>query len=662
MLKERTDDLTAINESLRHEISRRKRAEDAMKRSEQQYRAILEQAGDSILLIDLDTNEFVKFNDMASKSLGYTRQEFKKLNLSDIATMSEDEIIKKNEEIILKGGATFTSKHRTKSGKLRDVHVFVKNVSLQGKQFGHAIWRDITEQKQAEKNYLKSIQILQSIFEGTLDPLLMLDQSLNIIGFNNAALEYYKIDQTRTLINKPCYLVLRGRFAPCKGCEVPSAILNFERRSFERKGLINPEKIERIDIYPINGIDTKAGTALIHVCDITEKKRLKEELIQADKMISLGILVSGVAHEINNPNNFIMLNVPIILEAWKNITPILENYYQKNGDFNMGGLPYTEMRDEIPGLFFGIEEGAKRIKSIVQSLKNYSCQDINARKQTLNINKVIDSAITLLKSMITKSTINFSTEYAKDLPALTGNFQKLEQVVINLIMNACQSLTDKKEGIFVISSFDKESGSVVIEVRDEGRGISDKALPHIMDPFYTTRQSHGGTGLGLFVSSNIIKKHDGKIKVKSQKGKGSTFKIILPAIIKEEPVKILLADDESSIIKLLTAALREKPNYLVQVASNGTEACIKLGSNRPDILVLDIMMPDMDGVEICRLIKEKPELVGVKVIVITGFSNSLELDKIIRMGFTTILPKPIRVPDFLKTIETVLISDQRTNH
>ena len=664
MVKERTNDLIAIKESLRHEISRRKQAEEALKRSEKECRALLDQAGVSILMIDLNTNKFVKFNKMASKVLGYTPQEFKKLNLSNIATMSEDEIKKIKKKIILKGGAAFTSQHRAKNGDLRDVHVSVKTVSMQGKQFGLAIWRDITEQKEAEKKLSKSIQILQSIFEGTLDPLFMMDQALNIIGFNNATLEYFKTEQTLLLMNKPCYLGLRGKVAPCNGCEVPSAVLNLERRSFERKGLINPEKSEIINIYPINGMDTKAGASLIHICDITEKKRLEQELIQADKMISLGILVSGVAHEINNPNNFIMLNIPIIWEAWKSIRSILEKYYQENGDFNMGGLPYTEMRDEIPGLFSGIEEGAKRIKYIVQGLKNYSCPDIDARKQTLNINKVIDSVIALLKSMIIKSTINFSTKYTKDLPTLTGNFQKLEQVLTNLIVNACQSLTDKKEGIFVRTYFDKESGSVVIEVRDEGRGISDKALPHIMDPFYTTRRSHGGTGLGLFVSSNIIKKHDGKIEVKSQKGKGSTFKIILPATIKEEPVKILVADDESSIRKLLTAALREKPNYLVQEASNGTEACVKLGGNCPDILVLDIMMPDMDGVEICRLIKEKPELAGVKVIVTTGFPNSLELDKIIKMGFKTILPKPISVPVFLKTIETVISSslDQRTNH
>jgi len=661
MVNERTDDLTEINERLRHEISRRKRAEEALKRSEKQYRAIFEQIGDSILLIDLNTKKIVYFNEMAAKTLCYTNK-FKELNLSDIITIPEDKIKEKIEEIIIKGGATFTSQYRTKDCKLRDVHVFIKTISIQGKQFGQAVCRDVTEQKQAEKKLLKSIQILQSIFEGSIEPLLMLDQALNIIAFNNAALEYFKLDQTRVLINKPCYLGLRKRFAPCTGCEVPSAILKFERRSFERKGLINPERIEKIDIYPIKGTNSKAWAALIHICDVTEKKKLRQELIQADKMISLGILVSGVAHEINNPNNFIMLNVPIIWEAWKNITPILENYYQENGDFNMGGLPYTEMRDEIPSLFSGIKKGTKRIKNIVQGLKDYSRQDIDDMKQTLNINEVIDSAVTLVKGMITKSTINFSTKYAKDLPTLTGNFQKIEQVVINLIMNACQSLTDKKEWIFVITSFDQDSGSVVIEVRDKGRGIPDKELPRIMDPFYTTRRNYGGTGLGLFVSSNIVEKHGGKIEVKSQKGKGSTFKIILPATIKKEPVKILVADDESVIRKFLTAALRKKPNYLVQEASNGTEACVKLGSNRPDILVLDIMMPDMDGVEICRLIREKPELAGVKVIIMTGFPNSLELDKITELGFRTILAKPIRVPVFLKTIETVLNSDQRTNH
>jgi len=173
----------------------------------------------------------------------------------------------------------------------------------------------------------------------------------------------------------------------------------------------------------------------------------------------------------------------------------------------------------------------------------------------------------------------------------------------------------------VKSLFNDKSGNIVVEVRDEGIGINEKVLPRIMDPFYTTRRSYGGTGLGLSVSANIIKEHGGKIEVKSQRGEGSIFAIFLPTKKTEEPIKILVVDDDSSVRDVITTALREKRYYLVKEASSGVEACVKLGSDCPNILILDIQIPDMDGVEICRLIKAKPELSGIKVIVITGFPD-----------------------------------------
>ena len=222
-------------------------------------------------------------------------------------------------------------------------------------------------------------------------------------------------------------------------------------------------------------------------------------------------------------------------------------------------------------------------------------------------------------------------------------------------LNACQALVDKKKGVFVKSSFDAKNGCVVVEVRDEGLGIPDEVLPNIMDPFYTTRRNSGGTGLGLSVSANIIKEHGGKIEVSSQMGKGSTFKIFLPVQKGEKPAKILVADDDGLFREMLMEALGENRNYSVQVASNGTEACIKLGSEHPDLLILDIQMPDMDGVEVCRLIKEKSEWSSVKVIVITGFPDSSKAKKISDMGFRNILPKPFRVPVLLETVEAVLL-------
>jgi PAS domain S-box-containing protein len=271
------------------------------------------------------------------------------------------------------------------------------------------------------------------------------------------------------------------------------------------------------------------------VRDITERKQAEEQarlhqeqLMQASKMVALGTLVSGVAHEINNPNSFIMLNAPIIRETWESASPILENYYEENGDFILGGMRYSEVRENIPKLFSGILNGSKRIKQIVEDLKHYVRKDTADLMQSVDINAVLNSAVSLLFNMIKKSTDHFTTDFEKNLPPFTGNFQRLEQVMINLIQNACQALPDASKGIFVSTKYDKETGSIVVRVGDEGVGISQECLSHIMDPFFTTKQDAGGVGLGLSISARIIEEHGGTMNFTSEPGKGTTVEIVLP--------------------------------------------------------------------------------------------------------------------------------------
>jgi PAS domain S-box-containing protein len=271
------------------------------------------------------------------------------------------------------------------------------------------------------------------------------------------------------------------------------------------------------------------------VRDITERKQAEEQaelhqqqLMQASKMVAVGTLVSGVAHEINNPNNFIMLNSPLLLEAWESAMPILDEYYRENGDFILGGIKYSQARENLPKLFSGILGGAKRINQIVEELRSFVREESPDLNQSVDINAVIKSAISLVSSMIKNSTGRFLIEYGDSLPEIKGNFQRLEQVMINLIQNACQSLMDNQSGIFVSTSYDREMDNIVAEIRDEGGGILPENLSHITDPFFTTKRDSGGLGLGLSISSRIVKEHGGNISFNSQSGKGTTVQILLP--------------------------------------------------------------------------------------------------------------------------------------
>jgi len=269
--------------------------------------------------------------------------------------------------------------------------------------------------------------------------------------------------------------------------------------------------------------------------DITERKQAEDQarfhqhqMMQASKMIALGTLVSSVAHEINNPNNFIMLNTPLLLEAWESSFPILEEYHEKNGDFIIGGMKYSDLRGNIAGLFSGILDGSKRIKQIVEGLRAFVQRDTSDMSQSVDMNAVLKSAVTLLSYMIMKSTNHFSIDYGNPLPLFKGNFQRLEQVIINLIQNACQALRDTRKSIFVSTSYDEKRRSILVKVEDEGVGISSEILPHITDPFVTTRHEAGGMGLGLSISSRIVKEHGGTLTFTSELGRGTKAEVVLP--------------------------------------------------------------------------------------------------------------------------------------
>lgn len=258
-----------------------------------------------------------------------------------------------------------------------------------------------------------------------------------------------------------------------------------------------------------------------------------EKMAHADKMVTLGTLVSGVAHEINNPTNFITLNTPILREFWQGTRPILDEYYQKEGNFSVGRFQYSALRGRMDQLLDGVTEGAERITRIVAHLKDFARPDPSDMNQEVDINRAIQNAVALLGNPIEKHTRHFHVAYDDPIPPIIGSAQKLEQVMINLIQNSLESLTDGEQGVFVSSKCDKESNGILIEVKDEGCGIAEEILSRILDPFFTTKRTSGGTGLGLPIVARIVKDHGGEITFSSEVGRGTTATIRLPG--KEKP-------------------------------------------------------------------------------------------------------------------------------
>jgi len=262
-----------------------------------------------------------------------------------------------------------------------------------------------------------------------------------------------------------------------------------------------------------------------------EAEQRRQQLIEADKMASLGILVAGVAHEINNPNNFITMNAPILQRAWEDFLPILEKHYKRHGDFPVAGIPFSEMREHIPELFFGILDGSERIRRIVINLRDYARQGVSDLDQLVDLNACLRAALTLLAGPLKKATNHLTIKYASDLPLIRGNFQRIEQVIINLLQNAYQSLDSPERALTVLTGHKSPNGTVFLEVEDQGCGIAGKSIRRIQDPFFTTKRDDGGSGLGLSISAGIMEEHGGRLEFKSQPGKGTVARAVFPRTV-----------------------------------------------------------------------------------------------------------------------------------
>jgi len=266
-----------------------------------------------------------------------------------------------------------------------------------------------------------------------------------------------------------------------------------------------------------------------------EEARLRQEqLFRAAKMVSLGTLVSGVAHEINNPVTSALLNTQTLRKVWDGVLPILDERSQKEGDFRVGGMTYKEIRERMPMLLSHIEDGTRRVRDIVTDLKDFARETPSERSDDIDVNEVVLKAVGLVSNLIKKSTNDFSVDYTPNPPAFKGNAQRIEQVIINLVMNACQALSDSERAVRVHTGRDPDEACVFVEVQDEGVGVPPQVMQRLKDPFFTTKRDTGGTGLGLAISDRIVRDHEGRMTFISEQGRGTTVRVYFPVPANEK--------------------------------------------------------------------------------------------------------------------------------
>lgn len=498
------------------------------------------------------------------------------------------------------------------------------------------------------QSQVSKVQFL-GLAEYSADHIFILDSN-GTYQFSNDRVEQFGLKQGDELVGLRLQDVYQREVYGAYRDKLNEVLGTGKAVSFQHQKMTPEGEESHIDtLYPILIHDLLWGVGGI-CCNISEQKRMEKQLFQSQKMEALGTLVAGVAHEINNPINLILFNLPLLEKMWQDLMPVLESHIAKAPEKKIGGLMPVFVRDNLPRLISDMEMAANRVARIVSGLKGFTSKSNPAEKRDIDANKAVDNAVCLAAATIKKSKTVMQMDLAPDLPLLHANLQNLEQIVLNLIINALESIRHDRGKVCITTRFIEKDKCIIIEVGDNGRGVNPKVAEKIFDPFVTDRQTAGGTGLGLSVTYNLVKAHEGDISFKTRAGQGTTFTIALPTGPKQKPYNIMVVDDDGDFREMILRALIRNTNCVVEDFANGAEALIRMGSHPPDLLILDMFMPEMDGLGVCRAIKNELGLELMKVIIVTGFPDHPNLYEAACMGFGQILTKPLAIEEFIHIV------------
>ncbi len=525
-------ELNAQNAELR-------RVQVELRESEKRYRALVESVTDYIYTVRVENGQptATHHGPNCFSVTGFSSEEYEVDSFLWYKMIHEEDrpVVLEYVGRILRGDSPPAIEHRIfhKDGSMRWVkNTFVPHYSKEGQLVSYdGIITDLTSLKKAENSLRESESKYRNLYrefnvllESLTDVLFLLSSEQRIIWMNRSAASYYG-GESEKFIGQFCYRVRHNRDAPCEGCQAIIALKTGEIREYHREW---HNRVMSLRAFPIRDESGSMKSTLLVGQDITEKLKLEETAKRTYHLAQLGQLSAGIAHEINNPNNVILSSSQMIRDIWEDIGKILLRYYEENGDFLAGGIPFLRLEEEMPRIITRVMECSQRISDIVANLKNYVCSDEGHTDERVDINKTIRSAFSILRRQIESCTDNFGLILAEDLPAIRGNGNALCQVIINVIMNSLQSLPEKKCGVFVTSGYHDAENSVIIQIRDEGCGMSQEVSAKALKPFFTTKHASGGTGLGLSISNTIIQKHKGTISFETETGKGTTAIIKLP--------------------------------------------------------------------------------------------------------------------------------------
>jgi two-component system, cell cycle sensor histidine kinase and response regulator CckA len=624
--------------------------------SEERYRSLFANNHAVMLLIDPDTGGIVDANPAACAFYGYTREGLLSVKITDINTLSPEQVFQEMERSRLERRHLFHFRHRLANGEMRDVEVYSGPINVEGKTLLYSIVHDIAARRQAEEKLRTATSQLAVLIEHMRDGILFEDGSRRIALANRAFCSLFYIaappealagadsraaaQKASLLFPEPRQFVARiDEMIDSGNIVTNEALLLADGRTFER------------DYIPI----VMRGSGLGHLWqyrDITERRRLESQLRHAQKMDAIGQLAGGVAHDFNNVLTAIIGYGSLLLLKMKGDDPLRTHVDQ-------------------------ILASSERAAGLTQGLLSFS------RKKDLTLRPVSLSEIAIRVEKLLHRLIGEDIELKTIVPVqdmrVMGDSGQIEQVLINLATNARDAMPGG--GVLTIEldrtkldidfkktyGYGKPGAYALLSVMDTGKGMDEETRERIFEPFFTTKEPGKGTGLGLSIVYGIVKQHNGYINVASTPGSGTTFSIYLPlttadaarpehssALPSDRGTEtILLAEDDAEVRSLAKSVLEEF-GYTVIESVDGEEAVKKFKQNRDSVhlLVLDVIMPKMSGKEAYEAIRAVHP--GIKVLFTSGYAPDVVRKKGVLEQGTNFIMKPLSPLELLKKVRAAL--------
>jgi two-component system, NtrC family, sensor kinase len=588
---------------------------------------------DAVVVTGLD-RRVLAVNQAAAALFGWQAKDLAGQPIADQVALSERVHVAEQEDKVFAGVAqryeTKVLNHET--GEERDVAVSSGPFRVNDELIGTvATLRDITDPKRAQDTLSRSEARYRNLVESASDAIVTLDANGRFTTVNHAAeiISGYRREE------------LVGQwFAPMlSDDELPKALGHFQKALAGETGLFETQFYrkdgEGRTISVTYSTPQRDEEVLCLIRDVTDQKMLQEQLIQSEKMSAIGQLVSGVAHELNNPLAGISAFAQLLL-AEKRFPP--------------------DQRTAAETIY----SEARRASRIVQNLLTFARQH-KAEKGPAAINQVLDDTLELRGYELRVRGIDVRREYDEALPDTMGDAHQLQQVFLNLITNAEQAM-ERAEGKHhrLTVRTRRVADSIRIEVEDTGAGVPPNLLERIFNPFFTTKPTEHGTGLGLSISLGIVREHEGRIWAENAAQGGARFVVELPVIaprasgefpaaLAAHPVgdslRILVVDDEASVRVALQRYLAAR-GHDVETTASGHDALALLRAGEFDAVIVDMRMPDLSGEQLFEELRASDREHAERVIFTTGDLVSEQMRRFLDGSGRPCVPKPFEFSSF----------------